>query len=1101
MSFLGLVLKGLGHYRRTHLGLVAAVMIASATLVGALVVGDSVGYSLMRGALERVGKVHSAVIGGDRLFRSELAAQIDESVAPAIMINGVASSSDGARRLLDVQVLGVDQRFYRMAPGVLDGIPPAGGEVQVNTEMARRLELEVGDQLVLRVERPSALPRDMALSPGDVSVALRLRIAEVLPAEAFGDFNLRGGSSAHANAFVDLPWLQGQLEVGGRANLLLSASADVEALDGALAEHWTLADAQLELKALDDGQSELSTDRIFFDEPILSVLESYSGLALEGIFTYFVNGLRVSDRSTPYSMVCALGPLNQAARQQPSAVSELTAELDEAGLLLNSWAADDLDASAGEEVTLDYYVIDASRRLVERSESFEVAGIVAMEGIADDPGLMPDFPGLADSENCRDWEPGTPVDLDRIRDKDEQYWDDHGGTPKAFVSLDAGRELWASRFGALTAVRFASQGEEALRDGLREGLDPARLGLFFRDVRSPALAGGSAATDFGGLFLGLSFFLIAAALLLSAQLFLFSVEQRGDEIGLFQALGFSGVFVRRLLLAEVLLLASVGAAIGALLGLGYTRLVLWGLATVWRDAIASVQLEFHAQPMTVVTGFLLAVSASLASACLALRKALGIPASQLLRSAGGLELEGAGAGPGQPRRWWVLAALGLSSALGIVLVVDPSSGPSAGGALFAAGALTLMSALVLCRILLRHSGPGRERGGHTLIGLGFRNSSRRPGRSLATVALMGIGTFLVIAVGANRLGPTLDPEERSSGTGGFTLFARSSLSVVHDLNDPLGRESLGLDAALMEEVAVVPMRVLPGDDASCLNLARPQAPALYGVDSGELSRRQAFQFVETLTPTDDPWALLGEPLEGGAVPAIGDVTSLTWQMHLGVGESLSYIDERGQGFEVRIVGAVADSILQGALLIEEQRFEELFPTLGGHRVFLIDAPIESAPEISAQLSRGLRDLGLAAETTGERLDAFHAVQNSYLTIFQALGGLGLLLGSVGLGMVLLRNTFERRRELALATALGFTSARVRLWIFCEYGLLLVLGLGAGASAALVAILPVIRAPGSELDLTRFWFLCLAVAVSGTAWLLLATRVAVQRVPLAVLSED
>ena len=277
-------------------------------------------------------------------------------------------------------------------------------------------------------------------------------------------------------------------------------------------------------------------------------------------------------------------------------MSELTAELDEAGLLLNSWAADDLDASAGEEVTLDYYVIDASRRLVERSESFEVAGIVAMEGIADDPGLMPDFPGLADSENCRDWEPGTPVDLDRIRDKDEQYWDDHGGTPKAFVSLDAGRELWASRFGALTAVRFASQGEEALRDGLREGLDPARLGLFFRDVRSPALAGGSAATDFGGLFLGLSFFLIAAALLLSAQLFLFSVEQRGDEIGLFQALGFSGVFVRRLLLAEVLLLASVGAAIGALLGLGYTRLVLWGLATVWRDAIASVQLEFHAQP-------------------------------------------------------------------------------------------------------------------------------------------------------------------------------------------------------------------------------------------------------------------------------------------------------------------------------------------------------------------------------------------------------------------------------------------------------------------------------------------------------------------------
>ena len=108
--------------------------------------------------------------------------------------------------------------------------------------------------------------------------------------------------------------------------------------------------------------------------------------------------------------------------------------------------------------------------------------------------------------------------------------------------------------------------------------------------------------------------------------------------------------------------------------------------------------------MTVVTGFLLAVSASLASACLALRKALGIPASQLLRSAGGLSWRELALAPDSLGRWWVLAALGLSSALGIVLVVDPSSGPSAGGALFAAGALTLMSPLVLCRILLRHSG-------------------------------------------------------------------------------------------------------------------------------------------------------------------------------------------------------------------------------------------------------------------------------------------------------------------------------------------------------------------------------------------------------------
>jgi len=46
------------------------------------------------------------------------------------------------------------------------------------------------------------------------------------------------------------------------------------------------------------------------------------------------------------------------------------------------------------------------------------------------------------------------------------------------------------------------------------------------------------------------------------------------------------------------------------------------------------------------------------------------------------------------------------------------------------------------------------------------------------------------------------------------------------------------------------------------------------------------------------------------------------------------------------------------------------------------------------------------------------VQNTYLNTFQVLGALGLLLGSAGLGVVVLRNVLERRAELAamLATA-------------------------------------------------------------------------------------
>ena len=60
-----------------------------------------------------------------------------------------------------------------------------------------------------------------------------------------------------------------------------------------------------------------------------------------------------------------------------------------------------------------------------------------------------------------------------------------------------------------------------------------------------------------------------------------------------------------------------------------------------------------------------------------------------------------------------------------------------------------------------------------------------------------------------------------------------------------------------------------------------------------------------------------------------------------------------------------------------------------------------------------------ATSTAERLARFHRVENTYLSTFQTLGGLGLLLGTVGLATVLLRNVLERRRELALLAAVGY----------------------------------------------------------------------------------
>src|SRR5262249_22916867 len=210
--------------------------------------------------------------------------------------------------------------------------------------------------------------------------------------------------------------------------------------------------------------------------------------------------------------------------------------------------------------------------LVEQTARFRVNEIVPLK---DDRSWLPDFPGLADVGNCREWAPGTPIDTDRIRPKDEDYWNKYRGTPKAFVTLSAGQRLWSNRFGNLTAVRYPAETRVELE--LRQTLDPASLGLFFTPVRLHAQQGSEQSLDFGQLFIGFSFFLIVAALLLTAMLYVFNLENRQEEAGLLRALGFRARRVQLILMLEACLLAILGTLVGAATGIVYTKLTLFGL--------------------------------------------------------------------------------------------------------------------------------------------------------------------------------------------------------------------------------------------------------------------------------------------------------------------------------------------------------------------------------------------------------------------------------------------------------------------------------------------------------------------------------------------
>jgi len=1165
MTTLNLITRSLVYHARSHLGALLGAAIGSAVLIGALAVGDSVRGSLRDQALRRLAGAELALATGDRFFTTNLfermmafgadAANNSKGSQDAIWprgwpgavllaLPGTAARQDGSARANRVSVYGVDGRFLSGVPAI------AEDEVWLNAALALQLNARAGDELVLRVHKPSALSRDAVIVPrDDSSVALRLRVGGIVPASQ-GEFSLTPGQVPPLNAFVRIDQLGRAAGLAGRANVLVTgpafeewrpttaerlkrrfsdfASSDrkervaslterpvesgvaLAAVQRILNQAWTLDDAELELRlappprlpvngTLSNPMAELRTSRIFIDPAITAAALTpatgaetlkHSNEASQGtgVLTYLVNLIRAGERTVPYSMVAALGP------------GLVGTNLADDEILINDWLASELMVKPGGSLELSYYVLDGGAQLIERTNRFRVAGVLPMEGLYSDPSLMPEFPGLAKAESTHDWDAGFKL-IHEIRDSDEAYWKKHRGTPKAFITLATGQKLWGNRFGNLTSIRWPARLHDdgdtsvtTLARNLRANLQPEALGFRLEAVRERALQSAAQSQDFGGLFLGFSFFLIVAALLLMAMLFQFNLQQRTAETGTLLALGFTPRQVRRLLWIEGGALALIGGLIGALGGIAYARAMLRGLATIWRDAVGASTLEFHVHPLTLAIGFLASTLVAWGTIGLTLRRQARRTARELFAEGGLVERAEPGVA-GQRQRWGTVLGAGSGlAALGLVGWALVQRDTANAGVFFGAGALCLLGGIAfasagLARLQRVSSGhPSRL----SLGGLGVRNCARRRPRSLATLSLLACGSFLIASIGVFRLDSARGAELRSSGTGGFALIGESSLPVVQDLNSESGREFFGLGTGDLESVQVVSLRVRDGDEASCLNLNRAQRPRLLGVTPELLADRGAFTFakVDGNTQGRSPWLLL-KPNEADVVPAIGDQASILWAMGRKVGDTLDYVDERGRPFKVKIVGAVANSILQGNLLIDERAFQERFPAESGFRMFLIDAPSNGLAAISATLTRALRDVGLELTPATARLAAFNAVQNTYLGTFQVLGGLGLLLGSAGLGVVVLRNVLERRSELALLLAVGFRPRGLRWLVISEHTVLLLVGLGIGVVAALVAVMPAMLSPGANPPHRSLALTLAGVLASGILWTWLAAAMALR----------
>jgi len=686
------------------------------------------------------------------------------------------------------------------------------------------------------------------------------------------------------------------------------------------------------------------------------------------------------------------------------------------------------------------------RSLKEESARLIIRSVISMKDPLCDPSLMPDFPGMSDAGNCRDWETATPIDLKKIRDKDEKYWKDYRGTPKAFISLETGQRLWDNRFGNYTAFRFKSDNRQVMEfeKSIMQKLKPSENGLLFVPVYEEGRSAAANSTDFGGLFLSLSFFIIVSALLLMSMIFSVHIQSRLTESGILSAMGFRKGQVIRMLLSESAFVVVLAGILGSITGIVYNRLLLLGLNTLWQDSVRTTALEIHVHFSTLVTGAMAGIIMALLVMLFVLYRRQKNPLVVLLH---GFKVDS------YFRR----------------------KKPFVSSADF----------------------PG-------FFSLVHKNTWLNLKRTLGAITLLAIGTFTIIITGANRRTFQDDLQNRQSGTGGFLFWAESTIPLIHDLNTPGGKKQFAMENdSLFRDAGFLQMYRLDGDDASCLNLNRVSQPALLGVDASYFDRVSAFSF-QTLDPSglsDHPWKVLKQPLSDRVIPGFADQTVIKWGLGKSLGDTIVYIDESGRPLKIKLMGGLENSIFQGNILISDSLFRIYYPSTGGSKVMLVDGPFSQRQAISGELEQIFRDYGIVVTSTGRRLDEFNSVQNTYLSVFMLLGGLGVIIGTFGLGFLLLRNLMDRQNELATYLALGFRKNYIIRLLTAEHLLILVSGMGIGIVTALVVIFPALISPASEIPVAFLIVILSLIFITGFLWIIFPVRSAMKKDIIQVLKKD
>jgi len=542
--------RDLVHFRKALLFLALGGSLGAGVISAALLTGDSLRATLQAQVAASLGQIQT-VLGGDGLLYAETLESAAGDGATGILQFPVFANNLAAGKLY-----GVTPDFFKLAPvtpesssSLLTALP--AGKIRINETAAKILNLHVGDWVSLVV---TPQPTEFALTKPK-QTTLQFQVTEILAATQFGNFRLVNNPEPEPAFFANRRELGERLDSQGKIHLLIGRSEMDNLRIG-------MADLPLTPTLLPDGRTLFKSPNFFIPEKFARAFPSQ-----DRSLAYLVNRFAVGKHEAFYGFVLA--------------VHDET--ISEGLIILSHPLAQRLGVKVDSPITLTYYSPDLSLYPREFSTELTVQVVRDESEFVRYRDFMPEIAGLTDAEDCTKWNLPVEIDFSKITDADKAYWETYGATPKALISLRDGQRLWGGPFGTITGIV----------ENPNLTFTPRDLGIPITHPQKQFLANAAQGTDFGQLFLGLSFLVLVSASILVFSMQKLWLARREHDVTVMQQCGIPKKIARRILFAETALAALMGTSFGAFaLGPLLSWFVQKALEGIWNPLIGDVHMVF-----------------------------------------------------------------------------------------------------------------------------------------------------------------------------------------------------------------------------------------------------------------------------------------------------------------------------------------------------------------------------------------------------------------------------------------------------------------------------------------------------------------------------